>query len=143
MQQGKLTDFTIKVPGIGTFVFAKRNLRLEIAANVAYSRLTENVDVDDITGTYCRAIADLNTLMVDGPEGWSEEEIDEMDSFDPETYNKLVKVWRALLEKEETFRPAKPAGSQESGGADGEGTLDPNGGDVRAVVSPDVQPPPD
>lgn len=116
-RQPAKTDFRITVEGIGDFVFARRKMRDEVAAQVEYARLIDGVEPTQWLVTICGALADLMVLTVKAPEGW---DLDEMEPHDPETYNKLIKVHAALRTKELSFRPGAGAGSQAAGAGAGE-----------------------
>lgn len=125
------TVFVANVPGVGEFTFAKRNLKLEIAAKVELRRLTQGVELDPFTTTFVVAVADLKVLIINGPDGWDAEGLDQMDPFTEETYASVLKVWEVLRDQEEPFRRAKSKVPQ-----GGEGT----GGELPPVVPADVQP---
>lgn len=113
------TDFQATVDGIGTFTFAKRRMRDELAIASEFSRLTEGVEMPT---TYLSSVAGwistLKVLTVRAPDDW---DIDEMDPLDPDTYEKLVKVHTALREKEGSFRSgSKPKGEAERQGNSGD-----------------------
>lgn len=113
----KPTDFQVTVEGIGTFTFMRRRMREEMAISAEYSRLTEGVEVptvwlDNVAGW----ISQLGVLTVHAPAGWTLD-LDELDPEDQDTYERLVKVHRALREKEKSFRTGRAAASETSGEA--------------------------
>lgn len=130
----KPTDFILPVDGLGTFTFAKRNFRDEIAIAVEFGRLSEGESetLGDNLRMFCSAMADLKVLTVDGPERWRPAQLDDLDPFDPQDYADMLKVWGALRDKEKTFR----RGAGQGGEAGGPGS----GGDGGVVVPPTVFP---
>lgn len=130
-RQPQPTDFHVDVEGIGTFRFAKRNMRAELDINVEYSRYTQGIETPtaylDLVATWMSA---LKVLLVNGPAEFMD--LDALDPLDDETYEKLGKVYAALRAKEQSFR-RKPAPAVADGG--------PGDGEVgRVLVSPQVQP---
>ena len=130
MRDSRPTDFVEPVEGIGTFTFAKRDMRDTFRIRAEYLRLTEGVPAEegDWLDIVAHHMAALKVMTVDAPEGW---DVDRMDPFDPESYARILAVGSALRGKEMTFR--KPGAGVPAGG---EGA----GADVRPVVPPDVQP---
>jgi hypothetical protein len=123
------TDFTVPVPGVGTFTFGRRRMADEISIQVEYARLLDGVTATEWLALVCGWLAALKTLTVRAPSGW---DIDEMDPLDDETYAKLAKVHNALTEKERSFRGK--AGSAKQGAGQG------NGQDGGVLVSAEVPP---
>lgn len=101
-RSGSDTDFTVNVDQVGDFLFAKRTMRDEIKIQVEYARMIEGVEQPtEWLALVAGWIAALKTLVVKSPDGW---DIDEMDPLDDETYAKMARVHRALVEKERSFR---------------------------------------
>lgn len=125
-------DFTLPVENIGTFTFGKRTMRDQVAIAVEYGRLTEGAAdlMEEETTIFCRALAQLKVMTVQGPDGWNP---DNLDPFDPDSYAAVLKVWGALRDKEVTFRP----GAQSGGTGAGPGS----GGDGGVLVPPQVPAP--
>ncbi|WP_441280566.1 hypothetical protein [Tardiphaga sp. 862_B3_N1_1] len=98
------TDFTVPVEGVGKFVFAKRTMADEIAIQREYSGMLQGVEPTQQLDNLASWMAVLRTLTVRAPEDW---DIDEMDPLDPETYEKLLKVFTAVREAENSFRRGK------------------------------------
>lgn len=98
------TDFSIPVEGVGKFVFAKRKMADEIAIQREYASMLQGVEPTPQLDNLASWIAVLGTLTVRAPEDW---DIDEMDPLDPETFNKLRKVYLALVDAERSFRGGK------------------------------------
>ncbi|HET8550853.1 MAG TPA: hypothetical protein VFM97_00065 [Gammaproteobacteria bacterium] len=122
-------NFTIDVDGVGTFVCRRRVMRDEFRIDAEYSRLTEGVEMPsrklDATASMT---ATLKVQVVEAPEGW---DLEKMDPLDPETYQRLLNVYTALMEREAFFRrgPGQPS----------QGSRQGNGGVDRTVVPEDVQ----
>lgn len=96
------TDFHLDVDGVGHFVFAKRTMRDEMRIAAEYSRLTEGVEtptpyLDTVAGW----MATLKVLTVSAPHNWDPET---MDPFEPESEERILKVYAALRVKEGSFR---------------------------------------
>lgn len=122
--------FEIHVPGVGTFECQRRNMRDELRIEAEYSRLTEGIETPtDALETSARMISAIKVLVTSAPEGW---DIDEMDPFDQDTYAKIVKVYLAIREKENSFRRLLGNRGQASG-------TSPSG-ESGAVVSENIQP---
>lgn len=101
-RSGSDTDFAVNVDQVGDFLFAKRTMRDEIKIQVEYARMIEGVEQPtEWLALVAGWIAALKTLVVKSPDGW---DIDQMDPLDDETYAKLARVHRALVEKERSFR---------------------------------------
>lgn len=103
------TTYTITVDGVGTFTFAKRSMRSNLAIAAEYSRLTEGVENPvPFLDTVATWMSTLKVLTVAAPDGWV---LDDMDPEDEDTYTKLGRVYGALRNKEGSFRrPADPLG---------------------------------
>jgi hypothetical protein len=107
------TDFHVDVDGVGQFVFAKRTMRDELRIAAEYSRLTEGVETPtNFLATVAGWISTLKALTVEAPHGW---DLDEMDPFDDETHEKILKVYASLRVKEGSFRKGKNPPSEGSG----------------------------
>jgi hypothetical protein len=118
------TDIIVTVPDIGTFRFRRRSLGVEMQTKVEYARLTQGQPVEAEVSYFMRHVANLNVMTVEAPVNWPED-LSSMDGLDGDTYEKVMAVGEALLDKEATFRPAGPKGpipgSGEGGQAGGEG----------------------
>lgn len=122
------SEFVVTVEGIGTFTFGWRTMRRQMSIEVEFARLTEGVlDVHPFLMNMANAMADLKVLVLDAPPGW---DVDELDAGDDESFDKLMKVWGALLKEERTFRGGQPGGQ---GGRSADGEVD------GVLVSPPVQ----
>jgi len=121
----KPTDFDVPIPGVGDFTFAKRTIGLDMAINREICRISQNVPLDAVSQLYTDAFATLKVLTVEGPPGWAPDELEDMDSYDPATYENIIKVWEELRKKEETFRSKW---APKTGDSEGEGAAP--GGDV-------------
>jgi hypothetical protein len=123
------TDFVVKVDDVGTFTFAKRTMRDEVAIQVEYARMIDGVTPTEWLAAICGWLSALRVLTVRAPEGW---DLDDMDPLDPSTYAKLARVHGALSEKEQSFRRGPGANLQGAGAG--------NVPDAGVPVSAQVQP---
>jgi len=123
------TDFSVEVEGVGTFVFGRRKLADEVKIHVEYARMTEAVTPTPWLDNVATWVSTLRVMTVVAPPGFV---IDEMDPFDEGTYERLARVYKALIDKEGSFR----RGPAEAGKAGGQAA----GEDVGVLVSPQVQP---
>lgn len=122
-------DFTVSVPGVGDFVFGRRNLGDHMKVNVEYARLTEGVFPTPWLDTMATSIATIKVLAVRVPEGF---DVDALDPLDDKTETDLMNVLRAVREKEDSFRPGAKAADQGSG----EAPVDQRGVLVPTTVQP-------
>lgn len=106
------TDFEVPVEGVGTFVFARRTLGDELAIQREYARIIDGVTPTDWLATMAGWLSVLRTITVRAPEGW---DLDAMDPLDPETYERLYKVFSALRAKEDSFRQGNGGAGQAVG----------------------------
>lgn len=103
-------EFVESVDGIGTFTFARRNMRSELAIAAEFSRLSEGIATPSaFLETVGGWIATLKVLTLVAPDGWV---LDEMDPLDDENYARLMKVHGALRAREDLFR-GKPESKRE------------------------------
>jgi hypothetical protein len=124
------TDFHLHVDSIGSFTFARRTMRDEMRIAAEYSRFTEGLtQPSNYLDTMAGWIATLNVLTVSMPHSWDPEN---MDPFDPESEEKILKVYSALRVKEGSFRPKEKAA--------GEDVRTGDGGAGELLVSPPVPP---
>lgn len=110
-------DFTVEVDGIGTFIFARRQMRDTYRIRGEYNKLTGgNYDDDgNFNDLPALAHATLAVLMVQAPDGFDLDALDPLTDDDCDT--KIMKVFAALREKELSFRPGSRAGSEAQGAA--------------------------
>ena len=109
--------FVVAVDDIGTFTFRHRTMRLEMAIQAEYSRLTEAVPTPTLwLDTVSTWLSELKILTERAPEGW---DLEAMDPLEDETYQRLQTVHAKLREKEGSFRGKVAAGAQDgaAGGA--------------------------
>ena len=111
-RKAQLSDFPVAVEGVGSFSFAKRTMRDEIAIQVDFARIIDGVDPTVWLQAVGGWMSVLRALTVRAPDGW---DIDELDPLDDETYSKLGRVYDALVSQERAFRQAAKPGSQTSG----------------------------
>ena len=110
----QVTDFSVKVEGVGQFIFGRRTMRDEIAIQVEFARMIDGVEPTDWLRAVCGWLSTLKVLTVRSPDEW---DVEALDPFEDETYAKLNKVYDALADQERSFRRGKNAGSQGSGEA--------------------------
>ena len=110
-------SFQVDVEEIGTFTFHPRTMRREMRIGAEYSRLTEGVETPsyalDKMATW---MSTLSVLTAEAPEGW---DISAMDPLEPESYKKLLRVFRGLRDQEERFRRPKKIAGQAAGAGTG------------------------
>ncbi|EAM6792318.1 hypothetical protein E0G74_00990 [Salmonella enterica] len=107
MRQPQANDFFVDVEGVGKFRFAHRKMKDELQIQRKYAEIAGGVEPTVWLASLAEYLSTLNVLTVNGPEGW---DLDNMDPLDNDTYAKINAVYKALREREETFRgrPAKP-----------------------------------
>lgn len=140
MKAPKPNDFTVNVPDLGKFTFARRTLRDELAISAEFARLSEGAPVTGPAALVMTALADLVVLTVGAPDGLDPDSLLASDATDGGTFDRALAIWGALRDKEDTFRAprAKPAGDAvEAGGSEAAGEA--AGGNLRDLVSPPVQ----
>ena len=98
-------DFFIDVPNIGRFNFARRQIGDVFRIRGRYNQLTEGFyDAEGrMADLVALAYVTIQTLLVSGPDGFDIDALDPLmdDDFD----TKLLSIWRALRDKELSFRP--------------------------------------
>jgi hypothetical protein len=115
------SDFTLDVEGVGKWRFARRNLGDAIRIKqrcVEIAGIAGQIDAE--LSWWANTVATVEVLMVASPPGW-EGDLQEIDMFGgDDKIGQLIKVWEALLEKENTFRgvngQARTAGGARDGG---------------------------
>lgn len=110
-RQPKDTDFVISVEDVGTFTFAKRTMRDEVAIQVEFARIIDGVEPTSWLQAVGGWLSTFKVLTVRAPADW---DLETLDPLDPETYAKMNRVYDALTEKERSFR--------RKSGVDGAGT---------------------
>ena len=103
----------VEVDGVGSFLFRHRTLKLQIAIEAGMERVTLGPVQGAGLRLFAAAIATLETLTVEGPDGW---DLDEIDPLDDEEFAKVEKVFGRLRDVEETFRKER-AGLRSNGRA--------------------------
>jgi len=107
--------YPLVVDGVGTFECRRRTLRVEIHVGAEFARLTEGQEqIPSWLRDLCEMTSTAKVLIAKGPDGWN---VDEMDPQEPETYEKLAKVYTAIREAEGRFRRPPKGGPQENGAA--------------------------
>jgi len=106
------TDFYVDTPDIGRFNFARRQIGDVFKIRGRYNQLTEGFyDAEGrMADLVALAYVTIQTLLVSGPEGFDIDALDPLldDDFD----SKLLVIWRALRDKELSFRPQPKETSQ-------------------------------
>lgn len=128
--------FVVKVEGLGTWTFRHRNLRDEISIQAKFDALVEGIAApSNYLDVLATALSTYQVLAVTWPEGWSPQEVAEMDAVMDDRIADLRRVHGAFCLREDEFRP------------DGKRRYAPKGpGDMQepgGVVSPEIQPPAD
>lgn len=133
MRASAATDFPVDVPGLGTFLFARRKMADELRIQAQYRRFTDGLDDPGAPlALVAQWLATLSVLMVSAPPGSEYANLLELDPLDEKVYADLDSIYRSLSEKEGSFRGR--AGAR--GAAEGA-----NGGaEHRVPVPPPVQP---
>lgn len=108
------TDFVVEVDGIGRFVVARRQMADHLKVQVAYANLVEGVIPTPWLHELATHMATLQALVVRAPDGF---DMDALDPLDEASFEKLRKVYRAIAEKEDSFRPRAKASEQGTGQA--------------------------
>ena len=112
------SDFFVEIPDLGRFNFARRQIGDVFKIRGRYNQLTEGFyDAEGrMADLVALAYVTIQVLLVSGPDDFDFNALDPLldDDFD----TKLLSIWRALRDKELSFRP-KP---QETGKAARTGT---------------------
>ena len=106
------TDFPVTVEGVGTFVFAKRTMRDEIAIQVEFARIIDGVEPTAWLETVGGWFSVLRVLTVRAPDGW---DFDALDPLDNDTYRNLGRLHDGLVTQERSFRQGTKPDGQTSG----------------------------
>lgn len=110
------TDFPVDVPGIGQFIFARRTIQDSYRIRGNYNALTNgSYDTDgNVVDFSALGFVTVQALVVTEPDGFDLGALDPLvdDDFD----DKVVAVFKALREKELSFRP-KPVEADKGSGA--------------------------
>lgn len=120
------TDFHVDVDGLGRFCFARRTMGDVYRIRGRYNQITGGFYDDDgrMADLSALGYVTIQTLLVEGPEGFDLETLDPL--VDDDYDEKVLRIFTALREKELSFRP-RPTPSSEAAGQ-GHGT------NVRPVV---------
>jgi hypothetical protein len=102
------SDFVLDIEGFGRFKFARRQQKDKYLIRSRYSQLTDDYYKEDGTVGDMEAWmhATIAVLVVEEPSGFSVENLDPL--MDDTVEEKLMKIFKALRDKELSFRP-KPA----------------------------------
>lgn len=102
-------DFSVEVAGLGPFVFAYREMADHIKIEVEFARLTQGVQPTAWLLAFGEWMSTLRVLMVKAPNGF---DLDMLDPLEEDTFDNLRLVFRALREKEDSFRKKRTTGSE-------------------------------
>jgi hypothetical protein len=132
MRAPSQSDFSVDVPDVGRFIFARKTIGDVFRIRSRYNSLTEGFynENGSVADFGALALVTLTTLCVSAPEGHAPAELDPLMSDDWE--ERVIKIYGALRTKEGSFRRQPAQGSEGSGQVDG--------GDVRVLVPAEVQP---
>lgn len=94
---------TVDVAGIGAFTFKRKTrIRNQIAMEAEYESVIGGIGgVSERLEIVARAYAGVKTLTVSAPDGWN---LDELNLLDEADADRLMTVWKAVLEREAFFR---------------------------------------
>lgn len=106
----KDTDFSVSLPSVGEFVFARRTLGDAMKIRARYLRLlsesgaSENEDFDPELSGYANVIATISVLLVQAPTAqWADPQSIDLVAT-PEATDQVVALYSLLGEKEDSFR---------------------------------------
>lgn len=133
-RQPTSTDFPVDVPSIGRFMFARKS-KLDIyKIRGNYNHLTNgNYDGDgNFADVGAFAFISIEQLLVSAPVGF---DLDEMDPIlDEDFEEKILMVWKALRDKELSFRPKPKEIVEEARPGTGEQSRTVVSGEVQSVA---------
>ncbi len=111
------TDFTVDVDRLGRFTFARRTIGDQFKIRGRYNQITDGFyDADgNMADMSALAYVTIQTLLVSAPSGFDLDALDPL--IDDEFETKIVAIWRALRQKELSFRPQPNQGSEAAGAA--------------------------
>lgn len=115
----KDNDFSIDLPGVGRFCFGRETIADHIAIQAAYIELTGgNGDKDKYLDFMADAMAHIQVLCVSAPDGWGNLA---MLDYNEAALAHLVALYKALMERLNSFRGGAAQGGQAQGLGAGEG----------------------
>lgn len=104
----------VHVEGVGAFEIRPRTVRVVVAINAEYNRLTEGTeDVSSDFAWLCSFLAYLKIVIESSPEGWIDPY--DVDPEDEAAMARLHKVYAALKAAEGRFRDDAAAQPQVAG----------------------------
>jgi hypothetical protein len=107
------TDFDVAVDGIGTFRFGRRTFRDRFSIAAKYSEFTEGVQTPTPWLDFmASAVAAITVLAVAVPPDF---DINMVDAYDGESDKDILRIYTALVAKEDDFRKNPGKGSAETG----------------------------
>lgn len=101
MRAAAETDFTIPLPEVGDFIFARRTMGDMIKIRSTYLKLIDGSEDDDQMVLLCGFTAAYQALIVDAPSGWEDISAIDMNAVG---FDKVQELATLLLEKESSFR---------------------------------------
>ncbi|NCA72069.1 MAG: hypothetical protein EOM91_18720 [Sphingobacteriia bacterium] len=120
--------FTLDVDGVGVFTVKRRTVLTEIEIAAEINRLLGGQDA--VSNWLAGLVATVATLKVQVAEAPKDFDIDELDPDDPDSYDLMNRVYRAVKAKEGSFRSGKRATGKSEG----------TGEDLRMGISEAVEP---
>jgi hypothetical protein len=105
--------FVVDVDGVGSFECRRRTMRVEVARQAEFCRLTEGLQsIPEEFAGVCNFLAYLKVMIAKGPDGW---DVDDVDPEDQEQLKKLREVHAAIQTAERRFRAGAKSDGQGSG----------------------------
>jgi len=114
-RQAHATDFAVDIDRLGRFIFARRSIGDQFKIRGRYNQVSEGFyDADgNMADLAALAFLTIQILLVSGPDSFDLDALDPL--VDDEYEHKIFAIWRALRDKERSFRPQPHQGGQESG----------------------------
>ena len=114
------TDFAVDVDQLGRFLFARRSVGDLFKIRGRYNQVTDgHYDADgNMADIAALAFVTIQLLLVGGPDGFDLDHLDPL--VDDDYENKLITIWRALRDKELSFRSGQDKGGKEGRAGTGE-----------------------
>lgn len=98
------SDFFVEVPEVGTFRFARRTYGDRLKIRAEFLKLVRDVgETDPELATQAAIVAAHRVLCVEAPPGWEDLAAVDMIAV-PDADDQIYAIYRALKEKEDSFR---------------------------------------
>jgi DNA primase len=109
MREPSATDFTIPLPDVGDFVYARRTIGDMMKIRVVYLRYLQGEDeeADKELSFFAGITAAHSVLCVSCPAGW-----EDLTALDDSKGLQVVELSNLLTEKEDSFRVAAKVASK-------------------------------